>query len=54
MNPMQLCGVAPHPIYACCLPCVRFGPKSYVETKCFVSYSFDSINGAHKSKNGHL
>ena len=43
------------------MPCMRvvcrvrgLGPKPYVKTKCFVSYSFDSISGAHKSKGGHL
>ena len=30
------------------------GPKPYIKIKCFVSYSFDSVNGTNKSKKGHL
>ena len=33
--------------------CACVGPKLYVGTKCFVSYSFDSIKDAHESKKGH-
>ena len=38
----------PYPMYTCCLPYVWVGPELYVETKCFVSYSFDSISEAHE------
>jgi len=54
MIPMQLYGVATHLMYACCLPCAWVGPEPYIEKKLFVSYSFDSVSGAHKSKEGHL
>ena len=54
MNPTQLCGAIPYPMYACCVPYAWVGPEPYVETKGFVSYSFDSISEAHESKEGHL
>ena len=53
MNPTQLYGVVPHTMYMCCLPYVWVGLELYVETKCCVSYSFDSICGAYESKEGH-
>ena len=53
MNLTQLYGIAPCLMYACCLSCVWVKFEPYVETKCFVSYSFDSISGAHESKEGH-
>ena len=34
--------------------CAWVGLELYVETKCFVSSSFDSVSGAHESKEGHL
>jgi len=37
-------------MYACCLLYVWVGPKPYVKTKCFVSYSFDFVIRAHESK----
>ena len=46
MNPTQLYGVAPRPMYACCVLYAWVGPKLYVKTKYFFSYSFDSVNGA--------
>ena len=49
---MQLYGVAPYPMYACCLPYAWVGLEPHLETKCFVSFSFDFIRGAHKSKRG--
>ena len=49
MNPTKLCGVTPRPMYVCCLPCAWVGLKLYIEKKCFVSYSFDSISEAHES-----
>jgi len=33
MNPTQLYGVAPHPMYACCLPRAWVGPDPYVKKK---------------------
>ena len=51
---MRLCEVAPYLMYACYVPCAWVGPKLYVETKCFVSYSFDSMSKAQESKEGHL
>ena len=53
-NPTQLFVVAPRPMYAWCVSCAWVGPEPYVETKFFVSYAFDSVNKAHKSKEGHL
>ena len=47
-------GVAPCPVYVCCLPCAWVGLESYVEKKLFASYSFDSISGAHESKERYL
>ena len=39
-----------------CVMCVVcwVGPKLYVKTKCFVSYSFDVVSETHESKEGHL
>ena len=54
MNPTQLFGVAPHPMYACYVSCVWVGLEVYVESKCFVSHFFDSVSEAHESKKGHL
>ena len=51
---MQLCEVAPHPMYMCCLLCAWVRPELYIETKCFVSYSFDFVSEAHESKERHL
>ena len=34
--------------------CAWVGPKPYIETKFFVSYSFDSVSKDHESKEGHL
>ena len=36
------------------MSCAWVGPEPYIETKCFVSYSIDSISRAHESKEGHL
>ena len=54
MNPMQLHGVATCSIYACCVPgaWVRFEP--YVKTNFLSFIFFDSVSGAHESKEGHL
>ena len=49
----DLCGVAPRPMYACCVLCAWVGLEPYIETN-VVSYSFDSINEAQESKEGHL
>ena len=51
MNPRQLCGVAPRPMYAYCLPCAWVGPKLYIIKKIIkkkktVFYSFDSIRAS--------
>ena len=46
--------IAPHPMYAWCVSCAWVRPEPYIETKCFVSYSFDSISEVHESKDGHL
>ena len=54
MNPTQLCGVAPHPMYTYFFPCEWVGLKPYIETKFYVSYSFDSVSEAHESKEVHL
>ena len=53
-NPMQLSGVAPCPMYVLCVSCAWVGLESYIETKCFVSYSFDSFSETHELKEGHL
>ena len=53
-NPTQLFGVTPYPMYEWCVSCAWVGPEPYIKTKCFVSYSFNSISETHKSKEGHL
>ena len=54
MNLTQLCGVAHLPMYVCSVLCAWVGLEPYVEIKCFVSCSFDSISEAHESKEWHL
>ena len=54
-NPMQLFGVAPHPL---CMRDVcyvlRLGLSHTMEKKCFVSISFNFVSRDHKSKKGHM
>jgi len=54
MNPPQLFGVEPRPMYVYCLSYAWVELESYVETKCFVSFPIDSFNKAYESKEGQL
>ena len=54
MNTTHLSGVEPRPMYVSCVSCAWVGPEPYVKTKYFVSYSFDSVSEACKSKEGYL
>ena len=43
-----------HPAPCMRVMCHMHELSPYVETKCFVSYSFNSVSEAHESKEGHL
>ena len=50
----QLFRVVPRSLYAWCVSCAWVRLEPYVETKCFVSYSSESVSKTHESKERHL